>query len=311
MSEEVGAAALAPGPVDTAATSRRALGEAFTEGVVRVAGISAIVLVSLIFLFLLWMSLPAFRLVDAGALVGRRWYPIEDLFGLLPLLMGSALVTALAVAIALPLGIITAIFLAEIAPPWLRDLLKPTIELLSGIPSIVLGFVGWIALAPLVQRAGAPTGLSALTGGLILAYMALPTIISIAEDAIDAVPRSYREGALALGATPWQALWRVVIPAARTGLVMAVMLGIGRAVGETMAVMMVTGNAADLPLSPDFMLRSVRTMTATIAAEMGEVSRGSAHYHVLFTIGLMLFLITFAINSLASVLVRGRARRAG
>jgi phosphate transport system permease protein len=205
------------------------------------------------------------------------------------------------------LGLVTAIYLGEIAPPWLGDILKPLIEILAGIPSIVLGFVGWVALAPLVQRLGAPTGLTAFTGGLILAYMALPTIISIAEDAIDAVPKSYRDGSLALGATRWQTIYRVVLPAARSGIVTAVMLGIGRAVGETMAVMMVTGNAAHVPRGTSMLFQPVRTMTATIAAEMGEVARGGTHYHVLFLIGALLFLITFAINSVAARLV-GRRR---
>jgi phosphate transport system permease protein len=174
----------------------------------------------------------------------------------------------------------------------------------------VLGFLGWVALAPLVQYFGAPTGLTAFTGSLILAYMALPTIISISEDALYAVPKEYRDGALAIGATQWQAIWRVVLPAAKSGIVIAVMLGIGRAIGETMAVMMVTGNAAHIPaFGPDMFFQSVRTMTATIAAEMGEVAKGSLHYNVLFGIGIVLFAITFAVNSLASKFVGGQAAR--
>jgi phosphate transport system permease protein len=165
-------------------------------------------------------------------LLGRNWYPIEGIFGLLPLIYGSLLVTFLAITIALPLGLATAIYLGQMAPEWLRDILKPLIEILAGIPSIVLGFLGWVALAPIIQRAGAPTGLTAFTGGLILAYMALPTIISIAEDAIDAVPKAYREGARAISATEWQTTYRMVLPAARSGLVTAVMLGIGRAIGD-------------------------------------------------------------------------------
>ena len=163
-------------------------------------------------------------------------------------------------------------------------------------------------LAPLVQSLGAPTGLTAFTGSLILAYMSLPTIISISEDALYAVPKEYRDGALAIGATQWQTIWRVVVPAARSGMVIAVMLGIGRAIGETMAVMMVTGNAANIPpLGLGMFFQPVRTMTATIAAEMGEVAQGTLHYNVLFGIGIVLFVITFAINSLASRLVGVRA----
>jgi phosphate transport system permease protein len=285
--------------------------EAIIEGIIRIAGISTIFIVGLIFLFLLREGLPAFLDIPLRQLFGKaRWYPIEGYFGLLPLLVGSLMVTAGAVIIAVPLGLTTAIYLGEIAPPWQREILKPLIEVLAGIPSIVLGFLGWVALAPLIQRLGAPTGLTAFTGSLILAYMALPTIISISEDALYAVPKEYRDGALAIGATQWQTIWRVVLPAAKSGLVIAVMLGIGRAIGETMAVMLVTGNAANIPaLSGGMFFEPVRTMTATIAAEMGEVAQGTLHYNVLFGIGIVLFLITFAINSLASRLVGGQSTR--
>ena len=243
-------------------------------------------------------------------LFSGRWYPIEDLFGFLPLLAGSFLVTVGAVVIAVPLGLATAVYLGELAPTWQREILKPIIEVLAGIPSIVLGFLGWVALAPLIQNMGAPTGLTAFSGSLILAYMALPTIISITEDALYAVPKEYRDGALAIGATQWQTIWRVVLPAARSGIVIAVMLGIGRAIGETMAVMLVTGNAANLPeLGASVFFQPVRTMTATIAAEMGEVANGSLHYSVLFSIGILLFVITFLINSLATWLVGSSSRR--
>ena len=213
--------------------------------------------------------------------------------------------------IAVPIGLTVAVYLGEFAPAWQREILKPLIEILAGIPSIVLGFLGWIALAPLVQRLGAPTGLTAFTGAFILGYMALPTIISIAEDALYAVPKEYRDGALAIGATKWQTTWRVVLPAARSGIVTAIMLGVGRAIGETMAVMMVTGNAANIPaLAPDIFFQPVRTMTATIAAEMGEVAQGSLHYSVLFVVGIVLFVITFAINSIAALIVgRSKPRR--
>jgi phosphate transport system permease protein len=283
---------------------QRRWGELVIEGAIRVAGISSIVIIALIFLFLLREGVPAFLDIPLRQLFGTRWYPIEGMYGLLPLLVGSLIVTVGAVAISLPLGLATAVYLGEIAPPWLREILKPIIEVLAGIPSIVLGFLGWIALAPLIQNLGAPTGLTAFTGSLILAYMSLPTIISIAEDALYAVPKEYRDGALAIGATPWQGVWRVVLPAARPGLMIAVMLGVGRAIGETMAVMMVTGNAANIPsLGSGIFFQPVRTMTATIAAEMGEVAQGSLHYSTLFAIGIVLFLISFAINSLAGRLV--------
>ncbi len=285
-------------------------GEAIIEGLIRLAGVSAIFLVALIFLFLLREGLPAFFKVPPGQLLGSRWYPIENQFGLWSLLFGSLLVTVGAVIIAVPLGLITAVFLGEIAPIWLREILKPLIELMAGIPSIVWGFLGWVALAPIVQGLGASTGLTAFTGSIILAYMALPTIISISEDALYAVPKEYRDGALAIGATQWQTIWRVVLPAARSGLVIAIMLGVGRAIGETMAVMMVTGNAANIPpLGPGIFFQPVRTMTATIAAEMGEVANGSTHYSVLFAIGIILFLITAGINYLAGHLVGSQKPR--
>lgn len=292
------------------AISKKPLLERFVEGLVRVAGISAIVIIALIFYFLLREGLPTFQEVPILELFRGRWYPIEDQYGISSLLVGSLIVTVGAVIIAVPLGIITAIYLGEIAPTWQREILKPFVEVLAGIPSIVLGFFGWIALAPLIESMGAATGLTAFTGSLLLAYMSLPTIISITEDALYAVPREYRDGALAIGATRWQMIWRVVVPAARSGIIIAVMLGVGRAIGETMAVMLVTGNAANVPeLGFGAIFQPVRTMTATIAAEMGEVARGSLHYNVLFTIGILLFLITFLINSLASWLVGGRGVR--
>jgi len=175
---------------------------------------------------------------------------------------------------------------------------------------VVLGFFGMTLLAPAVRELlGAPTGLTAFTGAVVLAYMALPSIISVAEDALDNVPRSYRSASLAMGATHWQTIWRVVVPAARSGILMALMLGMGRAIGETMAVLMVTGNAARIPLGLDALFRPVRTMTATIAAEMGEVAQGSTHYHVLFGIGVLLFVVTFIINlAVAAMTFRKRAR---
>jgi phosphate transport system permease protein len=287
--------------------------EALIAGLIRAAGFSAIFFVALIFIFLLKEGAPAFWEVTLGNLFGKRWYPNEDLFGTLPLILGSLLVTVGAVIIALPLGLATAIFIRELAPDWLREILKPLIEILAGIPSVVLGFLGMVAIAPLMRESlNIPTGLTAFTGSLMLAYMALPTIISVAEDAIDAVPKGYRDGALAMGATHWQTIWRVVMPAARSGVIIAVMLGIGRAIGETMAVMMVTGNAARIPREWYALFLPARTMTATIAAEMGEVAQGSTHYHVLFAVGILLFVVTFIINAIASaVVVKGGPRRGG
>jgi len=291
-------------------TLRLRWAEFFIQNLIRLLGFSSIGFVLLIFSFLLREGLPVFFEVGPRNLFGARWYPTFDLFGTLPLLLGSILVTLTAVVIALPLGVATAVFVREVAPDWAREVLKPMIEVLAGIPSVVLGFFGMTLVAPFIRRVlDVPTGLTAFTGALILAYMSLPTIISVAEDALDAVPKSYRDAGLAMGATQWQTIWRVVVPAARSGIVTAVMLGMGRAIGETMAVMMVTGNAARMPLTPDSLFRPVRTMTATIAAEMGEVAQGSVHYHALFGIGIMLFLLTFLINlAAASAMFKKRER---
>lgn len=292
---------------------QRKVSEFAIEALIRVLGLSGIGFVTLIFLFLLREGVPAFFEIKPGNLLGTRWYPTFDLFGMLPLLLGSLLVTLIGLAIAFPLGVATAVFVRELAPGWAREVLKPLIEVLAGIPSVVLGFLGMVAVAPLVRELlDIPTGLTAFTGSLMLAYMSLPTLISVADDAIDAVPNSYRDGALALGATHWQTIWRVVLPAARSGVVIAVMLGIGRAIGETMAVMMVTGNAARIPAEWHALFLPARTMTATIAAEMGEVAQGSVHYHVLFAIGILLFAVTFVVNAVASaVVLKAGPRRGG
>jgi phosphate transport system permease protein len=291
---------------------QRRWGEFSVEALIRVLGLSSIGFVVLIFLFLIREGLPVFFEVPLANLASTRWYPTFDFFGTLPLILGSILVTVTAILIALPLGVATAVFVREVAPSWAREILKPLIEVLAGIPSVVLGFFGMTLLAPVIREVlGAPTGLTAFTGALLLAYMALPTIISVAEDALDAVPKSYRDAGLAMGATQWQTIWRVVVPAGRSGIVTAVMLGMGRAIGETMAVMMVTGNAARMPLTLDSLFQPARTMTATIAAEMGEVAQGSTHYHALFGIGIILFVITFLINLAAASSVFKKRRRGG
>lgn len=280
---------------------------------IKLAGYSAILFIGLIFLFLLLEGTPALFEIPLGDLVGDRWYPIEGFFGMLPLIGGSLLVTIGAALVAVPLGLLTAIYIAEVAPRSARELLKPVVEILAGLPSVMLGFLGIVALAPYLRRLlDLPTGLSAFTGSLLLGGIAIPTIVSVAEDALDAVPRTYREGAKALGATRWQIIWRVTLPAARSGVLTAVMLGIGRVIGETMTVMMVTGNAPVVPTGLASLFRPTRTMTATIAAEMGEVANGSVHYHALFLIGILLFLISLVVNLLAASFVfrqRTRAER--
>jgi len=268
---------------------------------IKAAGYSAILFIGLIFLFLLREGMPALFQIPIGDLVADRWYPIEGFFGMLPLIGGSLLVTVGAALVAVPLGLLTAIYIAEVAPRSARELLKPAVEILAGLPSVMLGFLGIVALAPYLRRLlDLPTGLSAFTGSLLLGGIAIPTIVSVAEDALDAVPATYREAARALGATRWQIIWRVTLPAARSGVLTAIMLGIGRVIGETMTVMMVTGNAPVLPIGLASLFRPTRTMTATIAAEMGEVATGSVHYHALFLIGILLFLISLVVNLVAA-----------
>ena len=310
MSEGVGGVVRESGPA--LGKKRVRWAEFLIQTLIRFAGFSAIGLVTLIFVFLLREGVPAFVNVNLANLFGTKWYPTFGMYGVLPLLFGSAVVTVLAILIAFPLGLGTAVFVREMAPNWAREILKPLIEVLAGIPSVVLGFFGMTMLAPAVREVlGAPTGLTAFAGGVVLAYMGLPTIISVAEDALDAVPKSYRDASLAMGATRWQTIWRVVVPAGKSGILMALMLGMGRAIGETMAVMLVTGNASRMPLGLDAVFKPVRTMTATIAAEMGEVASGSIHYHVLFGIGIILFLLTFLINLAASRVMFQKRRRGG
>ena len=277
------------------------------EKLVIAGGGATIVIVVSIFVFLLRDAIPIFKVVKPLALiVGRNWQPLSGEFGMLPLILGSLLVTAGAVVIGIPIGIAAAVYIGEIADPRIREILKPTVETLAAIPSIVIGFLGLVLLVPWIQRLfNLPTGLTALTGSIMLAFMAMPTIISISEDALNAVPKEYRAGSLALGATEWQTISRIVVPAARSGILAAVMLGVGRAIGETMAVLMVTGNAA---LIPHTFLQPVRTMTATIAAEMGETVQYSAHYHALFAVGAVLFLMTFAINLVADLALHRSGR---
>jgi phosphate transport system permease protein len=284
--------------------------EFIIERMIQMTGISAVFLVVMIFFFLIREGVPTFFEVTAESLLEIRWYPTEQHFGLLPLVMGSLIITFGSMILSLPLGLATAIFIAEIAPAWVREILKPFIEVLAGIPSVVIGFIGMLVFAPMIRSlTDIPTGLTAFTGILLLAWMALPTVVSVAEDVLDTVPKTYRDAGLALGMTRWQVIWRIVLPAGRTGILTALMLGVGRAIGETMTVMMVTGNAARVPRSLLDIFKPVRTMTATIAAEMGEVAHGSTHYHVLFAVGLTLFTITFIVNLAAAMVVFQQTKR--
>jgi phosphate transport system permease protein len=284
-------------------------GEKIITYVIRGAGYLSILYVSLICLFLIREGMPALFNAPLSSLFGKTWYPIEGYFGILPLVIGSILVTIAAILIALPLGLGTALFISEVAPPWVNEIFKPLVEILAGFPSVVLGFIGILELAPLMRRVfNLPTGLTALTGAVLLGWVAIPTIVSVAEDALNSVPRSYREAALAIGATRWQTMLGVTLPAARTGVITGIMLGVGRVIGETMAVMMVTGNAPVMPSGLNAILMPVRTMTATIASEMGEVAKGSTHYQVLFFIGMALFLFSLLINTVVYIISSRRMK---
>lgn len=228
---------------------------------------------------------------------GTKWYPTSTpapIFGLVPLLLGTLLASIGAIVLSLPFGIAVAIYLAEIANKRTREILKPVIELLAGIPSVVYGFFGLVVIVPLIQKGlNLPVGETAFAGSVVLAIMALPTIITVAEDAMRTTPRAMKEASLALGATQWQTIYKVVIPYSISGITSAVVLGIGRAIGETMAVLMVTGNAAVIPTS---FFEPVRTIPATIAAELGEAPAGGAHYEALFLLGAVLFVITLILS---------------
>ncbi len=279
------------------------------ETVIRVCGISAVLFVFGIFYFVVREAAPLLFSgeFDVGELLtSEEWYPDSNSnkrYGALALIAGTASVTFLAMLIAVPFGLGAAIFVSEFCTGRTKEVLKVIIELLAAIPSVVWGFIGLAILNPLIINTfDTPIGLNILNGGILLALMAMPLIVSISEDALKAVPDTYREAAEAMGATRWQVTWRVLLPAARNGLLAAVLLGVARAVGETMAVLMATGHAVNIPDSP---FDSVRTMTATIAAELGETAHGSPHYRVLFVLGLVLFTITFLVNLTADLVIRG------
>ena len=284
--------------------------EAVIVRTIQFSGYSSILFVLLILYFLLAEGLPALTTVPLNSIFSTRWYPIENYFGILPLISGTLVVTLGATLVAVPLGVGTAIFLSEVAPDWVKEIFKPLIEILAGIPSVVLGFIGILVIAPFFRRfLELPTGLTAFTGSILLGIIAIPTIVSIAEDALNNVPPAYRQASFALGATRWQTIWGVTLPAARSGVITAVMLGVGRAMGETMTVMMVTGNAPVMPESLNILFSPVRTMTATIASEMGEVATGSPHYEVLFFIGIVLFVFSLIVNVIASSIGYRRQNR--
>ncbi|MBC8388283.1 MAG: phosphate ABC transporter permease subunit PstC [Actinobacteria bacterium] len=263
------------------------------------SGILSIIVLGLILAFLVYNSIKFFITYPFFEfLTGTKWSPtVLEKFGFVPLLTGSLLITFGAIIIAIPLGVGSAIYIGELAPRPVRETIKPIIEVLATIPSVVIGFIGIKVMAPIIKNVfNLNIGLTALTGSIMLAFMSLPTIISISEDAINAVPNKFRNASIALGATKWETTIKTVVPAASSGIFAATMLGLGRVVGETMTVLMITGNSPRIVFS---WLQPVRTITATIAAEMGETAQGGLHFSALFAIGLILFIITFLINLIA------------
>ncbi|HNX17901.1 MAG TPA: phosphate ABC transporter permease PstA [Methanoregula sp.] len=291
--------------------------EKFVTSIFFLTAFFAVAVVSFILLFLLRDGYPAFESVGViNFLLGNTWAPTapEPSYGIFPLIMGTLLVTLGAMIFAVPLSIGCAIYISELASPRVKKILKPATELLAGIPSIVYGFFGLIVLTTFIRMTfNIPTGQTWLAGSILLGIMALPTIISVSEDAISSVPREYHEGSLAVGATRWQTIRRVVIPAALSGIAAAIILGVGRAIGETMAVMMVTGNAAIIPDPIWNVLSPVRTLTGTLGIEMGEVSVGSDHYNALFGVAVVLLIIALIVNfsarAILSYLRDGRKTR--
>jgi phosphate transport system permease protein len=281
----------------------------FTESAIRAfffsSGVLAVLVLLGIFATLLFTAIPAFKDIHLSEFLFKKiWNPTSPEkaeYGILSMIVSTLMVTAGALLLAVPIGIAVAAYLSDVAHWRVREIVKPVVEVLAGIPSVVVGFLGIVLFGPALAKVfHTGNGLNALNGSLLLAIMALPTIISISEDSLNAVPQAYGEASLALGASQWQTLARVKIPAALSGIIAACMLGMGRAIGETMTVLMATGNARSFPHG---FLDSVRTMTANIAIELGEVPYYTTHYYALFAIGLVLFVMTFIVNMVADVIL--------
>jgi phosphate transport system permease protein len=289
------------------------VGEKILEAVIRICGISAVIFVLAIFFFVFREAIPVLFSKDFSLiqfLTSTKWYPTSlsnVRYGTLALTIGSFTVTGLAMLIAVPFGLGAAVYISEFCGPTQKETLKVIIELLAAIPSVVWGFIGLTVISKfIVSVTGTPVGVNLLNGGIILALMSVPIIVSIGEDALKAVPDSFREASIAMGTTKWQLIMKVLFPAAKNGLLAAVLLGVGRAVGETMAVLMATGHSVQIPHG---IFDSVRTLTANVAAELGEAAAGSDHYRVLFLTGILLFVITFAVNLTADFVIRGIRRK--
>lgn len=288
------------------------LSERLMEGGVLLSALLAILILVGIMAILVWEGVPIFFHTPPWEFFfGTKWYPVSEppTFGIMPFFLATLMVTLTATAIAVPLGVACAAYLAEVAPPRLRDTAKTLIELLAGVPSVVMGFLGLALLSPAVQSAfNLDTGLSGLTAGIMLSLMSLPIIVSVSEDALRAVPNDFREAAYALGATQWETIWYVSIPVALPGIAASIMLGVGRAIGETMTVLMVAGGALAMPHWPT---DPMMPMTAAIASGIGNAVRGGLQYQALFAIGLILFVLTLALNLVADRVLERQVRRFG
>ena len=309
LGQQVPVATAEAGP-DKGLRRRWRLGEKFIEGWIFLTGLLAIVVLLGIIALLLKEGLPVFLDTPPWEfLFGIKWYPVSEppTFGIMPFFVSTLWVTLVATAIAVPVGVACAAYLAEVAPDKVRETIKPIIELLAGIPSVVMGFIGLMLLSPLVQSAfNLNTGLCGLSAGIMLSLMSLPIIVSVSEDALRAVPDQFRQASYALGATRWETIIHVSIPAALSGITAALMLGVGRAIGETMTVLMVAGGALAVPLSPT---EPMMPMTAAIASGIGNAVRGGLQYQALFAIGLILFVLTLAVNVIADRVLERQKRK--
>ena len=296
--------------IDKSLRRRWRLGERLIEGWIFLAGLIAIVVLLGVFVLLLREGLPIFFHTPPWEFfLGTKWYPVSEppTFGIMPFFVATLMVTIVATAIAVPIGVSCAAYLAELAPARVRETVKPLVELLAGIPSVVMGFIGLMLLSPLVQSVfNLNTGLCGLTAAIMLSLMSLPIIVSVSEDALRAVPDDFRQAAYALGATKWETIRHVSIPAALSGITAAVMLGVGRAIGETMTVLMVAGGALAVPYSPT---EPMMPMTAAIASGIGNAVRGGLQYQALFAIGLILFIMTLAVNLIADRVLERQKRK--
>jgi phosphate transport system permease protein len=307
---EHGSSAVAAGTLGRTLRRRWRWREKFIEGWIFLAGILAIIVLLGIIALLLKEGLPIFLDTPPWEFFfGTKWYPVSEppTFGIMPFFVSTIWITLVATTISVPVGVACAAYLAEVAPPKIRETVKPVIEILAGIPSVVMGFIGLMLLSPLVQSIfNLDTGLCGLTAGIMLALMSLPIVISVSEDALRAVPDDFRQASYALGATSWETIWHVCIPGALSGITAGIMLGVGRAIGETMTVLMVAGGALAVPVSPT---EPMMPMTAAIASGIGNAVRGGLQYQALFAIGLVLFVITLAVNLVADRVLERQKRK--